>query len=225
MHVLITNFNQSPTIGLYGFANDKFCLIGRGFRKKIKKMEEVLKVPCYEISILKSDLIGAFVNGNNDFLIVPELEDNELKELSEICKKHDVKLIIFPTKLNALGNNIVIGKKTILVNPEYSKEEIKMLKELTNYNIEPVAINEINAIGSVIKTNSKGALVGFIAESMQDFLEHNLGLKVTLGSVLNGSPYVSAAVIVNSNGFIASENNTGIELGIIDEAFGFVNND
>ncbi len=223
MHVLITNFNQSPTIGLYGFANDKFCLIGKGFKKMLKKMQEVLKVSCYEVSILKSDLIGAFVTGNNDFILVPELDSNELNELKEICQKHDVKLLVFPTRLNALGNNLVVGKRTILANPEYSEKEIEYLKSITNFNVETISINEVNAIGSIIKVNSKGALVGFIAEEMQEYLQHNLGLKVTFGSVLNGSPYVSAAVIVNSNGFIASENNTGIELGVIDEAFGFVN--
>ena len=27
-HVIVTNFNSNPNVGLYGYATDKYCLIG-----------------------------------------------------------------------------------------------------------------------------------------------------------------------------------------------------
>jgi translation initiation factor 6 (eIF-6) len=66
MHVLMTDINGNPNIGLYGFCNDNFCLLGNEVpEKKFKEIEDVLKVKCHRISIAGTSLIGVFVAGNN----------------------------------------------------------------------------------------------------------------------------------------------------------------
>ncbi|MEM1988873.1 MAG: hypothetical protein QXS41_03480 [Candidatus Woesearchaeota archaeon] len=219
MHTYITNIEENPAIGLFAFANDKFCLVKRGIKESLlKKFEEVLKVPCYEIKVMDSDLIGVFLAGNNDFLISPNLNEEELSSLKEICEKHKVKLILSNAVQNAFGNNIIVSNSKIIVNQDYSEDEIKFLSKETNLEVVKIK-TEITAIGSLIKLNSKGGICGTYKEEFEKLLN----LKLEQGTVLHGSIFVSIGIIANSNGFISSRNNTGIEIAQIDEALGFVN--
>ena len=53
-------------------------------------------------------------------------------------------------------------------------------------------------------------------KKIQEFLK----VKVDVGTTNYGSPFVKAGLLVNSNGFIASEISSGPELGRIAEVFG-----
>ena len=74
MHVLIANVQGNPNVGLYGYANDQYCLLGTEVPSKTaKKIEKVLKVPTHRISMCGTSLVGVFVTGNNKCLLVPEI--------------------------------------------------------------------------------------------------------------------------------------------------------
>lgn len=227
MHVLVTEFNQNPNVGLYGFVNDKFCILGNNVKEDlVKKISNVLNVPCYSSNIFGTELVGVFIAGNNDYMIVPELLPNEEKLIDEIASKHDMKIVHFKSKLNAFGNNIVIKDKNVIINPDYPKKDVelltKMLKEIDEkIVVSKFHISEVLTLGSVITVSSRGALLGYKFEKELDELEKIFD-KMTLGSVLDGSPFVSSGILVNKFGFIAGNTCTGIELGIIDEAFGFL---
>lgn len=49
-----------------------------------------------------------------------------------------------------------------------------------------------------------------------------LGVDVDIGTVNFGSPFPSSGAMANSNGFIASPESSGPELGRITEALGFI---
>ena len=81
MRVIKLDFEGNPNIGLFGFCNDSFCLLPKGLSKKTQnKIEKTLDVPCYNISIAGTSLIGAFIAGNNSKIIVPHIIfENEKK--------------------------------------------------------------------------------------------------------------------------------------------------
>ena len=101
--------------GLFIFANDKFCLIGKDVEEDDEKtIAEVLDVPTYRVSIAGSSLLGVFVAGNNKGIIAPNIIlDTEKEELMKICKQHDVKFTILNTTLTALGNVIACNNVAV----------------------------------------------------------------------------------------------------------------
>ncbi|NTV24352.1 MAG: translation initiation factor 6, partial [Nanoarchaeota archaeon] len=45
-HILMTNYQGNPNIGLFCYATDKYCLVPRAMDAKLKKeISEVLQVP------------------------------------------------------------------------------------------------------------------------------------------------------------------------------------
>ena len=70
MHILKTNFNGNPNVGLFGFATDEYCLLGKEIKKYVaKEIEKVLKVPVHQITLAGTSLIGAFAVGNSKILL------------------------------------------------------------------------------------------------------------------------------------------------------------
>ncbi len=218
MHVLKTNFNGNPHLGLYGFATDKYCLIGKGVGGDIlENIKAVLKVKVHEITINNSKLVGAYSCGNDDLILVPEIikesEERELKKIGIPYKK-------IKSKFCALGNNIVIKGNTALINPEFEKE---IFEELKMFKLKKIHIKEHNAIGSCMVLNKNGGLINLDADEKEiKEIEKELNLKIEAGSVNKGNRYVRSGIIVNSKGYIIGGLTTGVETMIIDTALGFL---
>ena len=53
-------------------------------------------------------------------------------------------------------------------------------------------------------------------------LEELFGLPVDVGTVNLGSPLVGSGLLANSFGYLAGEESTGLELGRIEDALGFL---
>jgi translation initiation factor 6 len=212
MNTLKTNFYGNPNVGLYGFATDKYCVIGKGLPKKlIKEIEKILDVPIYEININGSHLIGVYCCGNEKILLVPEIikknEEDELKKL-----KLPYKLI--KSKFSALGNNIsVFGNKGILSSE--CSDELK--KELAEFDIKILKLKNNNTVGSCLVINKNGCLASsdFDQEHL-DKVEQFLNVKTRIGSINKGNPYVKSGMIVNSKGYIVGNDTTGVEIMRID---------
>jgi translation initiation factor 6 len=210
MAVLKTNFNGNPNVGLYGFATDSYCLIGKGLKRSlIKQIGEVLKVPVYEITINHSNLIGVYCCGTKDSLFVPELiKEDEEKELKIKYKK-------IKTKFSALGNNIVLKGNNALVNPEF-EENIK--SQLEGFKVESLTVDGHKVIGSCVIVNDHGCLVNMnIDEKELKKIEKKMGVRTEVGSVNKGNPYVRSGIICNSNGYIIGGETTGMEVMRIEE--------
>ncbi len=217
MPVLKTNFDGNPNVGLYGFATDKYCLIGKGLKKGIvNEIKKVLGVPVYSITINNSHLIGVYCTGNENILLVPEIiKEHEEKEL----KKLNLHYRIIKSKFSALGNNMIIFKENCIINPEF-EDEIK--KELHEFRIKRMNIGEHNAVGSCAVLNKNGCLISMdVNEDEILDVEKLLGINIGIGSVNKGNPYVRSGIICNSNGYIIGEETTGVETMRIEMALGF----
>ena len=125
MHAITGNYLGNPNIGLFCYANDKYCLVPHGVSEKmIKQFSEVLKVPVYEIRAAGTALLGVFFAGNDDILFVPEIMfENELKEL----EKHKIKYRIIKSELTALGNNLLFKDNICIASPDYDSEALKII--------------------------------------------------------------------------------------------------
>ena len=220
-HLLITNFNSNPNVGLYGYCNDEYCVIGKEIQKKVcKKIEKIIEVPVHRLNIAGTSLLGVFCVGNKNNLLLPNIVfEDELK----ILDKLGIKYTIIDTKLTALGNNILANNKGALVNPYFTDSAIKQIKKALKVDLKKATISELDNIGSLAVLNKKKCLISkFAKDSEIKIVEKLLGVKCTQGTLSFGLPYISSGILVNSHGFIISDQSTGIEIADADHALGFI---
>lgn len=219
MHILKTNYNGNPNLGLFIYANDKYCLLPVGFPEKLEKdIKETLGVPLYHLKVAGTDLLGVFLNGNDDILFVPKIMfDNEL----EILDKLKIKYQVIDSDLTALGNNMIVTEKMCIINEEFEEKAIKNIEKFIP--VKKGQISTFNIVGSLAKANKKGLIVSPEIQAHEEkFLEKNLGLKITKTTINFGSPYVSSGVVCNSNGFLVGDMSGGPEIQNIDTGLGFL---
>jgi len=212
------NIKGNPSIGLFIFLTEDFGLIGFDVEDKIvKRLEEIFEVPFYKVSIGGTNLIGVFVTGNSKKLLVPSIiYPHELKELERITD-----VIVLETKLNALGNNIVIGKEAIAVNPRLEQEIKELLAKEFQKPVYDLTIRKHGIIGALIVEFNRRVLVGNIAKEsdIQKIKEIFKAERINVGSVNFGSPFIRSGLVLNSKGYIIGDKTTGHEIALIEETF------
>ncbi len=221
MHVYRTDFNGNPNVGLYVFASDKYCLIGKEVSDKhIKQIETALKVPVHKITIAGTSLLGVFLAGNSDCLLIPEIVfEEEIKAIENL----GIKYKIINTNLTALGNNILCNDKGALVNPEFKDKDIKQIKEALDVNVKQGTIAGLDTTGSLAVINDKGCLVhNEIKESEIKIIEKLLEIKISKSTINLGNPYIGSGLAANTKGFIVGKLSGGPELVNIEENLGFL---
>jgi translation initiation factor 6 len=110
----------------------------------------------------------------------------------------------------------------IIMSPLLRKHK-KEIAEFFSLPCEISNIAGIAVVGSVAVATSNGCLVHpKIKSNERKVVEDTLKVPVTIGSVSFGSPFVKSGLIVNKNGAVVSDKTSGIELGYISEAFGFL---
>ena len=135
-HILITNFNGNPNVGLFGYCGEDFCLLGQGIPKRVcKEVEKILKVPVHKISIAGTSLIGVFCVGNKNGILIPSIAfEHEMKKLDEL----GIKYSLIDTKLTALGNNILINDddKIGVLDNEFNDKKYLRFSQIESQNLK-----------------------------------------------------------------------------------------
>lgn len=209
--IMQANFRGDPTLGMFGFATDKYCILGHGLTN-LKRVSETLCVPIHECSVMGTDLAGLFTTGNSFGIVVPSiLEKTEIMEIEKASK-----VLVLKTDFTALGNMILINDSGCLIS--------KLIKN-QKYDIEKffgipceIAKTRIGIIGSAALATNRGCVVhpNMEPECIEQIIRI-LGLQCSFGTANFGSPYSGACVIANSKGIIVSEESTGIEVSGIEE--------
>jgi translation initiation factor 6 len=220
-HVIVTNYNSNPNVGLYGFATDKYCLLGTEVPENLEAdISEALDVPIIRMNIAGTSLLGVFLNGNNKCLLVPKIVfQNEL----DILDKHKIKYKLVDTKFTCLGNNIICNDKGCVVSNEYGEKEIKIFKEALKVDVVKAEIAELNTLGSLAVHTKKGILCHHeILEHEAELLKKILKVEVFTGTVNMGVPFIGSGIMCNNKGFVIGDASGGPEIVNADEALGFI---
>ncbi len=218
MPVLRTNFYGDPNIGLYGFATDKYCIIGMQ-QKANKKLKKILGVPMHISSAMHTSFASLFAAGNSFGLIVPKiLEDYELDSL----KKLFGNVLVIDTDYTAIGNLILLNDRGVVLSPLLRKHN----NEIAKFFDLPCEVAKIAGTvivgGAAIATNEGCLMHPQVKAVDKKIIEDTLQVDADIGTVNFGSPFVKSGIIANSNGIVVSEACSGPELGRINETLGFV---
>lgn len=218
MDFLRTNFSEDPNLGLYGLASANYCIIGLKIKsKKIKEIEETLGVDVLQTKIDGTESAGIFLAGNDEFLLVPaSIKEHEKERLKEL----PVDIIEIETELNAFGNNLIIGKDTIVVNPRFNKKVVEKIRKETGYKVVKHGINKTGIIGAnAIILKEKGLMNPNVSEKELRKLGKILKVEFDYGTVNFGSGFLRSGLVFNENGVVIGERSTGPEIDRIFEQF------
>lgn len=221
MHVDKTNFNSNVNLGLLAYATNEYCLVGKTVSDiDFKKLEEVLKVPVHKISIAGTELIGVFLAGNSNCLLVPNITfDSELKVLKEL----NINFEVIETEFTALGNNVLCNDEGAILNPDMDVKAKNQIQKALGVPIKSMKIADLEIVGAVCAHNTTRGLIHRDAEESEiEIVEKTLKISLDIGTLNFGSPYIKSAAIVNDNGFLVGELTTGPEIQNADYAFGFL---
>lgn len=218
MHILRTNFSGDPNLGLYGFATDKYCLIGAdAYEAKIK---ETLNVDAQKVHFLNMDLAKLFCIGNSSGVIIPKairyFDEEAVKDIKGI------RILTIDTPYTSLGNLVLLNDKGIVLSPLLRKHK-KSMEKFFGLECQVSKIAGMSIVGSVGFATNKGCLLHpKVREKEKRIVEKILQVDADITTVNFGSPYPGAGLIANSNGMIVSQSTSGPELGRVTDVLGFL---
>jgi translation initiation factor 6 len=216
MQFIKTNFNADPNIGLYGFATDSYCLLGME-PKHLVKMKDALGVDIRITPVAETRFVGIFAAGNKNGLLLPKIiEDYELKKLKQFF---GINIQVIESKTTALGNLVLCNDKGCLISSHLKKFKMQ-IQDCLGVEVQIGKIANTEIIGSAGRATNKGCLVHREASEEEiKFVENLLKVKVDVGTINFGTPFIKAGIIVNSKGMVVSDNSTGPELDRCFEVF------
>ena len=205
-------------VGLLGLATDRYAILSPKFRDA-----GVLEVPTIKTGIYGTNLIGLFCKGNSNGLLFPYcVEKDSVDRIKKSLKEHkiDIGIGVVNDTFTALGNLIAANDKAAVVNPEF--KDVNVIRDILDVEVVKKTIGGHPEVGSSCVATNKGFLAHPDAEDELKELEDIFKVPGGCGTINFGFPYVGSGLIANSHGYITGLRTSGIELGKIDEALGFL---
>lgn len=215
------SFNENPNVGVFARANEEIVFIQKGLTKKVKKkVAEILDVNLIELTISDATIIGSLLTFNSNGAIICDfIDDAALK----IIKDQGFDICIINDKLNAVGNDVLVNDNGCMVHPDMKEISIKNIKETLKVPVFKGTIAGLKTVGMAAFVTNKGLLCHpKVLEEEKRNLEKVFNVPVMIGTVNHGSPIIGSGLVANTKGAIIGKNTTGIEMGRIEEALGFL---
>lgn len=189
--------------------------------QNIADFEEAFDLSATLLTLGGSNLLGSLMAINSTGALVADCATNREMKILEDCGYKVNRME--HGRLNATGNNILVNDTAALVHPDLSKKIVALVED--TFGVPAVAreIAEVPTVGTgCIVTNN-----GFMAHPMATedeiaFLKDHFGVNGRIGTVNHGHGFVGAGMAANQNGVATGMQTTGIELGRIEEALGFL---
>jgi len=216
----------SASIGVYSLATEEIAIVPPLVAEnKAKRLEEWLKVKVVRTSIGESVLIGALASANSNGIILPHfVRREEVQAVKEASS--DINIAVMETKRTAYGNMVLANDYGALVDPRLKEGDIASISDTLGVEAVSGEIAGLPYVGSLAIATDKGVLAHpLLKEEEKKVLEDVLKVRVDVGTINCGIPYVATGLIGNTHGAVAGFITTGPELFIIGEALDVVKED
>jgi translation initiation factor 6 len=217
----LLDFNENPNVGVYCRTNDKVAFLQQKLQKKIKKkIISALKVELEELAIYDSTIVGSLLTMNSHGAIITWIAN---KQVIDTISAHGLDVTMIKDILNAAGNDILVNDYGALVHPKMKSDTIKQIKKTLQVPVEKGTIAEQGIVGMAAVVTNQGCLCHpKTTEEEKKHLETLFNVESMIGTVNHGDPMIGTGLVANSSGAIIGRNTTGIEMGRIEEALGFL---
>lgn len=207
-----------PLIGLYIRATDDVSILGANNRRAKELLSEKLDTEVVVTTVAGSELVGALMAANSNGAVVSHrVLDREKKELNKF-----LDLTVLETNMTCFGNILCVNDKGGIIHPEADKDLVSKVEKALDINIEPGAIGSTKTVGMAACITQRGGLINPNSTEWEiKKIEENLQVEVEPGTVNYGGDMVGTGLVANSKSYIAGEDTTGFELGVVEGALGF----
>ncbi len=216
-HFQQLDFNENPNIGVFCRANNDILFTRKGLLSKIKKrIIQTLDVELVELTIADATIIGSLLTMNSKAAIVTDFIDS--KNL-KIIKDHGFEVYVTEDIINAVGNDILVNDKGVLVHPELKDETIKKIEEIFKIPVYRGTIGSLKTVGMAAVVTNNGLLCHpKTTDDEIDHLKKVFKVDVMIGTINHGVPMIGSGLVANTKGAVVGSLTTGIEMGRIEEA-------
>ncbi|MBN2251510.1 MAG: translation initiation factor IF-6 [Candidatus Altiarchaeota archaeon] len=213
-----TSVNGEDFIGLLGLATEKYAILCNTF-----KDAKVLEVPVIKTNIYGTNLIGLFCTGNSRGLLLPYFTEKEVvakikKEFSEYAIDATVSTV--RETCTALGNLVACNDKAAIISPKFN--DTRVFEDTLGVEVVKRTIAKHDESGACCVATNRGFLAHPEAEEELEEIKGILKVPGREGTVNFGFPFPGSGLIANTKGYITGLRTSGIEMGRIDDALGFV---
>lgn len=212
----------NPNVGVYVRATSAHFFLPPGLTEQNRKdLHQALVHAPVELTLGGSPLIGSLMAANHKGAVVADFSTDE--ELAILRKAGLSVLRLEHSRLNAAGNNILCNDRGAIVHPDLPDKVVKGIEKTLEVPVERSAVAGLPTVGTAAFATNKGVLVHPLANDAElAFVKKMLHAPARIGTVNHGHGLVGAGLAANQHGVAVGSKTTGIELGRIDEALGFL---
>jgi translation initiation factor 6 len=212
--------NGNPNLGTLAVANSSSCVVSPNFSdSRVDEISEALNAEVIPSTIGGMTVIGALCIANDHGMVVSNIIESE--ERARLGATFDV--MVLDDRLNAVGNNVLLGSRSAIANPKYPKRVLKTIADHLDVEIVPGTLGGLKTVGSAAVLNSKGILCHPKTDGKEVAnLEEVFGLEIEFGTANFGSPMLGSAIVANDNGAATGTPTTGVELNRIESALDLI---
>lgn len=221
---LQVDFHENPNVGVYCRVNDDVAFLQKGLSKKIKqKLAETLDVDLIELSIAYTTIIGSLLVMNKNGIITTDLAD---QTNIQVITDQGFDVFVVSDVLNAAGNDMLVNDHGGLVHPDMNDNMIEEMEDVLKVPLEKGTIAGLKTVGMAAVATNKGLLCHpDVTDEEKRMLSSLFKVPVMIGTINHGVPLIGSGLIANTHGFVVGTMTTGIEMGRIEEALGYLDDD
>ena len=209
----------SSTIGVYIFTNNSVTVIPMDTPEKvINTIRDTLGTEVVRATLAKSPLIGVFMVGNDNGVLVPSIvTEDEIKEL----RRFGLNVAVIRTRYTAIANLILTNNKKTVVSPIIEREYVDLIRDVLGTEVIVDEICGTYLVGSIAVANSKGVLLSPDAkEDDVRKVREFFNVTVDVGTVNRGRSFIRGGLVINDRGGLVGSDTTGFEIVRIMQVFG-----
>ena len=223
-HLAILRFDLlgSPNIGVYALTTNSFTLVPlKHIKGKIQRFNSYLKGELIPTTIGGTRLLGVLAAANSNGIVLPNITlDEEMKIMKSILQTNIDRI---KSKINAFGNLLLVNDHGGIVGQSLMREKtvIHQIEEILEIKLVHGTIAGLPYVGSLAVATNTGVLAHpLIRDDEKNVIMDALKVRVDLGTINGGSPFVSSGILANDHGVIISHLTTGPEIMVISNLFG-----
>jgi len=199
-----------------GVATDKYAIVSPKFRNA-----SALEVPVFQDLVYGTHLIGIFCCGNSSGILMPYFTtENEVSRIRKKLEPLGVSVGIVEDHYTSIGNLVAVNDNCAIASPLV--KNLELISDVLDVEVVCMDVEGHLEVGSCIEATNRGFIAHPDCGEILDNLKDMFGVAGRTGTVNYGVPYVSTGILANSFGAIVGGKTTGIEMGRIDEALGFL---
>jgi len=216
--VVLSDVFGDPNVGIFSFANERLTILPAGVSpKKLASFEHALGVDAFAVGIADSRLVGIYVTGNSNSIIVPYITTGpELRLLETV----GVRVEVLPERRTALGNIVLCNDYGAVLDPRLKPPTVDAINKVLDVPVSTTTIGGLPHVGALASASNNGVLANpIITESEMRKISQTLGVPVEKGTVNSGIPYPKCGVVDNSKGAVDGSLTLGGELLALSRVF------